>query len=495
VVFSSFAFILSFFAFLGVFFLLPTLQARKIAVLLFSLYFYAAWNVWFAPLLIASILLNYAAIRIIQTAPWRLAYVAVPIALNILVLAYFKYAGFLAEIVGVRGFGRDIILPLGLSFFTFHNITALVYFRTHGRQDVTLLDYANYILFFPQLIAGPIVRYDEIFQQWTALRDTTGANVYAGLKVFTIGMFKKVALADMFAGWSDPVFDDPASGESASFFEAWMAANSYYFQIYFDFSGYSLMAVGLAICFGIRLPINFNRPYTATSISEFWRRWHITLSRFLRDYLYIPLGGNRRGRPRQYANLLITMLIGGLWHGAGWTFVIWGGLHGLFLTVNHAWDSMFESRFDAAPAIVRRVKSVMAWGLTYAAVISAWVLFRAQSLEQAGGLLRTMWAPGEIVFPNSGAVIAELGQAVGLQWRAADLAYYYGGSQVLFVLAGFVLVFFGRADERVGVIQPGGKVRSLDFGPVGEPLIYAGLFVYCLWRLTAGNSVFIYYQF
>jgi D-alanyl-lipoteichoic acid acyltransferase DltB (MBOAT superfamily) len=495
VVFSSFAFILSFFAFLGVFFLLPTLQARKIAVLLFSFYFYAAWNVWFAPLLLASVLVNYIAIRIIQTAPWRSAYVAAPVALNLLVLGYFKYAGFAAEIVGFEGVGENIILPLGISFFTFQNITALVYFRSHGRQDVTLLDYANYILFFPQLIAGPIVRYDEIFQQWGALRDATAANVYAGLKIFTLGMFKKVALADVFAGWSDPVFDDANSGERASFFEAWVAANSYYFQIYFDFSGYSLMAIGLAMCFGIRLPINFNRPYTATSISDFWRRWHITLSRFLRDYLYIPLGGNRRGRPRQYANLLITMLIGGLWHGAGWTFVIWGGLHGLFLAVNHAWDSAFEARFRTAPAAVRLVKRVLAWGLTYAAVISAWVLFRAQSLEQAGGLLRAMWLPDEIVFPTSGAALADLGRAVGLPWRAADLGYYFGGAQILFILAGFALVFFGRADERVGLLPAKGKVRSFDFGPLGEPLLYGSLFVFCLWRLTAGNSVFIYYQF
>jgi alginate O-acetyltransferase complex protein AlgI len=308
-----------------------------------SLVFYGWWNPVYLWVLIVSMAGNYAFGRAIAACRPNGAagavLVAVGVAANLALLGYFKYSGFLLDnLTALAGQGwspAQIILPLGISFFTFQQIAYLADCRTLGAAERDFVKYGLFVSFFPQLIAGPIVHHGEMLPQFE--REETyhlrASNLAAGLAFFTIGLFKKVVIADGVAPIASLVFDAAAEGRALTTFDAWAGALAYTAQLYFDFSGYSDMAIGLGRLFGIRLPVNFNSPYKAVNIIEFWRRWHMTLSRFLRDYLYIPLGGNRRGRPRRYLNLMITMLLGGLWHGAAWTFVVWGAVHGLLLCV------------------------------------------------------------------------------------------------------------------------------------------------------------------
>ncbi len=312
------------------------------------------------------------------------------IAANLALLAYYKYYNFLVDLVAdltpLAPETARIVLPLAISFFTFQQIAFLVDRWKGLCKPLNLGEYFLFVCFFPQLIAGPIVHHREMLGQFRRLRRIRmrWVDVSIGLTILAIGLFKKVVIADSVSRTVIPLFGAVAGGRELSFAEAWAAALAYAVQIYFDFSGYSDMAIGSARLFGIRLPLNFHSPYKAGSITEFWRRWHITLSRFLRDYLYIPLGGNRRGTTRRYGNLMVTMLLGGLWHGAGWTFVVWGGLHGLFLCVDHFWKHLRKVR--GWPAMPR----VLGWALTFIAVTFAWVLFRAENFASATSMLASM---------------------------------------------------------------------------------------------------------
>ncbi|MGE0420296.1 MAG: MBOAT family protein, partial [Acetobacteraceae bacterium] len=274
----------------------------------------------------------------------------------------------------------SLVLPLGISFFIFQKISYLMDLNRGDRHIYGFIDFALFVGFFPQLIAGPLVRLNEIFHQFRA--DPRGTamweNLSRGFCLFIIGVAKKVLIADTIAMTIDPIFDR-ATTTSLTASEAWVAALGYTLQIYFDFSGYSDMAIGLALMFGLRLPFNFDAPYRAVSIRDFWRRWHMTLSRFLRDYLYIPLGGNRCGPARQAANVVLTMLLGGLWHGAAWTFVVWGGLHGAALAIAHLWE---KARLP--------MPTILGWFLTLLFVIACWVLFRAPDFRTAGDILASM---------------------------------------------------------------------------------------------------------
>ena len=254
------------------------------------------------------------------------------------------------------------------------------------------------------------------------------ANLSIGTSIFMLGLFKKTVLADGIAEYATPVFDSAAAGATLTFFEAWGGALAYTFQLYFDFSGYSDMAIGAARMFGIKLPINFHSPYKATNIVEFWRRWHMTLSRFLRDYLYIPLGGNRHGRLMRYRNLMLTMLLGGLWHGAGWTFVIWGGLHGLYLCINHAWNYGVD-RLWRGPTLPAALKKALAWSLTFVAVVIGWVFFRAASFDAAWSMLQGMAGLNGVALPN--ALTARLGDAWPWLSGLGVTTYLGGGSQFI----------------------------------------------------------------
>ena len=397
----------------AVFFLIPSLPfgnntLAKGWLILASLFFYSWWNPANLPLILVSIGFNYLVSQALSPTAThgkvrRRGILAFAIALNLLALGYFKYYNFLIEnLSALLRFDlpvRDIALPLAISFFTFQQVAYLVESYRGTIHNRSFLSYALFVSFFPQLIAGPIVRHQDVIDQFESpdtyrLQET---HLAIGTFIFSVGLFKKAVFADRVAVYASPVFEAAAQGLSLSFFEAWVGALAYTFQLYFDFSGYTDMAIGAAYIIGIQLPINFNSPYKATSISDFWRRWHITLSNFLRDYLYIPLGGNRRGRPRQYANLLTTMLLGGLWHGAGWTYILWGGLHGMYLVVNHFWTSLTRPLGQMRNGLLYRVAS---WLITFLAVVISWVFFRAPNIGTALSVLGSMAGLNGISLPR-----------------------------------------------------------------------------------------------
>ena len=358
----------------------------KAVLLTASMVFYGYWNTTYLPLLIGSILLNYiiAAAVTQRRSPWLLA---LAITGNLGVLFYFKYFDFFfdwtADVAGLEALIGGTILPLGISFFTFQQIAFQVNnWRERRTSARPFLDYAVYVSFFPQLVAGPIVRDTEFMPQIAGRRRLFNLDLFTvGLLLFSIGLFKKVVIADSFAGIATPLFDQ--TDGPLSFEQAWLAALSYTFQLYFDFSAYSDMAIGIAALFGIVLPVNFLAPYRAISPIDFWRRWHITLGRFFRDYLYFPLGGSRGSALRHACNLGFVMILCGLWHGAGWTFVVWGALHGMALIVCH-----MGIRFGIAPRIDSPLRVAAAWLITFVFVVVGWVVFRATSLDGAIG----MWA-------------------------------------------------------------------------------------------------------
>jgi len=414
VLFNSFEFLFVFFpATLASYWLFQRFgdRAQQLMLLAASLIFYAFWDVRFVSLLISSILVNYGIGLAIwactqQGRHWAASLLlSLGVAANLAAIGVFKYAGFFVRNInllsGTDIFLGEIILPLGISFFTFEQISFLVDVRHGQSRPSDPLRYALFVSFFPRVVAGPILRFGEIDPQLArSLRKPLVAeDLMVGLTIFFFGLVKKTVLADGVAPYATSVFQSASTGSRVDFFSAWSGVLAYTCQLYFDFSGYSDMAIGVARCFGIRFPMNFFSPYQATNIVEFWRRWHITLSRFLRDYLYIGLGGNRRGTTRRYMNLMITMLLGGLWHGANWTFVIWGGLHGCYLMINQAW--LAASRNSAAVATFRRsrVGAGFGWALTFLAVVVAWVFFRAPSLDVAFILLKGMTAQNGIAIP------------------------------------------------------------------------------------------------
>lgn len=381
--------------------------ARLVVILVASCVFYAAWDARFLVLLAGSILANYIVGQYLSRAvenknlPRANFLVGLGVTLNLLTIGVFKYANFFVAnldiLSGANFVLGKIVLPLGISFFTFEQISYLVDLRRGSAYHADILRYATFVSFFPRLVAGPILRFSEIGPQLTeaSARDRTWENIAVGLTIFFIGLAKKTVLADGIASYVSPVFDLAAAGKPVDFLAAWAGALAYTCQLYFDFSGYSDMAIGAARCFGIRFPMNFNSPYKSANMIEFWRRWHMTLSRFLRDYLYIPLGGNRRGRFRRYVNLMVTMLLGGLWHGANWTFVAWGGLHGLYLAINHAWLEL-RGGVGAKPTQIGRG---FAFLLTFLAVVVAWVFFRSPTFAAAMDLLAGMAGQHGVTFP------------------------------------------------------------------------------------------------
>ena len=354
-----------------------------------SLLFYAWWKVAYLALLLLSIAVNYLLCRTIgRRSQNRKAWLIVGIAFNLGLLAYFKYAAFaLITLNAVAGSVLvepwAIVLPLAISFYTFQQIAFLVDTYRGEIPVPSLAHYSAAVTFFPHLIAGPIVQYRDLLPQVESMgRRAIPANEFAmGIALFAAGLFKKLVIADHVGAIADRAFDPAALG-SMSALDAWQGALAYTGQLYFDFSAYSDMALGLAHMFGITLPMNFNSPYQAKSIIDFWRRWHITLSEFLRKYLYFPLGGNRGGPAKRYRNLMITMLLGGLWHGAGWQFVLWGGLHGLGLVANHWWRSLEW-----------KLPGVVCWALTFLFVVLAWVPFRSPDISHALEMYRLMFSP------------------------------------------------------------------------------------------------------
>lgn len=386
--FNSQAFIflfLPFTLFLFYFFIKINKKSFIIPMLgIMSLVFYACWNPKFLILLLGSIFFNYFIGLVLAKANSaenkKLAKFAIifGVATNLLVLGYFKYYNFFIyntnALFHLSLKDGNIILPLGISFFTFTQIAFLVDTYKKEASDYNFSSYLLFVTFFPHLIAGPILHHKEMMPQFYDKENLNVKwnNINTGIVLFVIGLAKKVLLADKLALFATPIFNAVAVGHATNLLFSWMGALAYTFQLYFDFSGYSDMAVGLGLLFNIKLPINFFSPYRSTSIIEFWRRWHITLSRYLRDYLYFPLGGNRKGYFKQLRNVMLTMLIAGLWHGAGWTYVLWGGMHGLYSIINHSWRKLNI-----------KLNAIFAWMLTFLSVVLAWVVFRADSIKSA----------------------------------------------------------------------------------------------------------------
>ncbi|BAF72485.1 MBOAT family O-acyltransferase [Sulfurovum sp. NBC37-1] len=417
-------------------------EAAKAFLVFASLFFYSWWNIAYLPIILVSMLFNYVvgvslSKKNEHSKVGKRNLLIFGIAANVALLGYFKYADFFIENVNyVAGSHLSLLhlaLPLGISFFTFQQIAYLVDSSRGETKEYDFLNYANFVTFFPQLIAGPIVHHAEMMPQFAAKRNKVRhySNIAKGLFIFSIGLFKKVVIADTFAQWANSGFD---VATSLNFFEAWATSLSYTFQLYFDFSGYTDMAIGAALLFNIKIPINFNSPYKAVSIQDFWRRWHITLSRFLRDYIYIPLGGNRRGKYRTYYNLMVTFLIGGIWHGAGWTFLFWGFLHGIALVIQKAWD-----------ALGFKLHTLLAWFITFNFVNIAWVFFRAKEWNDALKVLLGMAGANGMTLPGflrtKLSFLAEHHVSFG-RWMM-HVAYPGDGGKltVLWLLAGFVLVF------------------------------------------------------
>lgn len=443
-------------------------------------------NGWLPAIALAgSMFTNFAAGHLIlRAAPGRSRYwvTATAITANLSLLAYLKYRGFLVENIALL-FGDavrwDVVMPAGVSFYTFTQIAFLVDAYKGKVKSLRLHEYALFVLWFPHLIAGPILHHAEMIGQfkrpWTVWFQPR--NVAVGLAIFSVGLFKKIWLSDEFAIYAKAVFAAP---ESASFVETWLGVAAYTLHIYFDFSGYSDMAIGLSRLFNVDLPLNFYSPYKATSIIDFWRRWHISLSRFLRDYLYIPLGGSRRGKLRRYVNLFVTMLLGGLWHGANWTFVIWGALHGTYLIVNHAWRQTGI-----------RLPTLVAWPLTLLCVMIAWVFFNAPNMASALVILNTM-ATGNAA--AAAPVIKEFWRAVG---------YVAVGSAIVLVLPNTQQLFSVPFNPRGSTLKES-KPDAEPFNTLARWLawkpswVWAGFAASLLFASVMffdRTSVFIYWQF
>ncbi|MCV2217546.1 MBOAT family O-acyltransferase [Thauera sp. Sel9] len=410
-------------------------------LVLTSLFFYGWWKPIYLLLLLASTIANFGFGLILgqahrlgrQTAGKR--WLTAGVVFNLGLLGHFKYANFavnsLNAVAGTQFHLETVILPLAISFFTFQQIAYLVDAFQGQAREYRFAHYALFVTFFPQLIAGPIVHHRDMLPQFMqpGALSPQARNIAIGLSIFALGLFKKTVLADGIAQYASPVFNSAATGGTLTFFEAWGGALAYTLQLYFDFSGYSDMAVGAARMFGIVLPVNFHSPYKATNIIEFWRRWHMTLSAFLRDYLYIALGGNRGGKLKRYRNLMLTMLLGGLWHGAGWTFIAWGALHGLYLCINHAWRHI-ASRLFPSPVVPASVTRALSWTLTFIAVVIGWVFFRAGSVDAAAAILRGMAGVNGIALPN--ALAAQLGSLWPLLANFGFQTYLGGGSLFVF---------------------------------------------------------------
>jgi alginate O-acetyltransferase complex protein AlgI len=471
-----------------------------------SLFFYGWWNPACLWLLGASILFNYLVGIGIHKSPvagrGRRALLIFGIAANLVALGYFKYFDFLigtaAWAVGAAAPETSILLPIGISFFTFTQIAFLVDTYRGEAKEYDPLDYTLFVTFFPHLLAGPLLHHKEMMPQFADARSDRrrAENLAVGLTIFIIGLFKKVVIADAMAGYANPVYAALAEGHAPHLVTAWGGALAYAFQLYFDFSGYSDMAIGASRCFGIVLPLNFDSPYKSTDIIEFWRRWHMTLSRFLRDYLYIPLGGNRQGEVRRHLNLFVTMLLGGLWHGAAWTFVLWGALHGIFLIANHLWRGL-RQRLGWRNGAARPLGRVAGVAFTFLLVVVAWVPFRATSFSAATAMFAGLFGLNGIAGPE-GAGAAIFGIAYGGE--------LYQGIEQTRVLAAVALVTFLAPNTQQILVRfhPGLTQPGPSAAPALIPLRWQARPVWSLaMALTllvalsrmSGVSPFLYYQF
>jgi D-alanyl-lipoteichoic acid acyltransferase DltB (MBOAT superfamily) len=480
-----------------------------------SLFFYGYWSAVHLPLLMLSICFNYVCGRQLagqaaQALPLRRkAWLIASVGANLALLGWYKYANFIVvsihELNGSVWRGWDILLPIGISFFTFTQIAFLVDCYRGQLREYRFGHYLLFVSYFPHLVAGPILHHREMMPQFAdpANSRLQPANVAIGLSIFVIGLAKKVLIADNIAPLVNPVF---AAGAHPPLLEAWTGTLAYAFQLYFDFSGYCDMAIGLSRLFGVKLPLNFNSPYKAANISEFWRRWHMTLSRFLRDYLYIPLGGNRHGRFARGRNLMLTMLLGGLWHGAGWTFLVWGGLHGLYLALHQAW--WHRQHQGGTSGAVRTDGS--AWqrsggvALTFMAVTVAWVFFRAPDLASAVDILGALVGGNGIDLPRGCSSTAAWWHMIGLAPHFEGVRWIeFGGLGLPALAVAMLLAFFAPNTQEI-FAHHAPCIERLFHGNHRSKLMWSprpawgvalgALFIACIFGMNKVTE-FLYFQF
>jgi alginate O-acetyltransferase complex protein AlgI len=489
-------------------------QSQVLFLILCSLIYYGWWRIEFLWILSGSIIFNYV-VGVWLDGHKSKSILGLAIATNLLLLGWFKYRYFIFENSFANfsdsSLGQGLLLPLGISFFTFQQVSYLVDSYSDKTIRHNFYQYALFVVFFPQLIAGPIVHQAEMLRQFqnSAASRKLFVNFSIGATIFILGLFKKVGIADQIAQYSTPVFNAASSGQTMTLLEAWGGAYAYTFQLYFDFSGYSDMAIGLARLFGIRLPLNFNSPYKATDIIDFWRRWHMTLSRFLRDYLYVPLGGNRQGTLRRYVNLIIVMLLGGLWHGAGWTFLVWGLMHGIFLVINHAWRWCRIVAFGDPAFFRSRLWTKLAWLLTFHAVVLAWVTFRATDWQVALAMYEGMFNFNGVLMPDRYA--AALGplqgalSALGIGFTDAPVQLY-GVRQMAITLACMVgVLVLPNTEEWMARYRPTVERLAPSTGLLPRWAIWRPsmrwsipvclLFVLALYFSSTNISEFLYFDF
>ena len=449
--FNSYAFIFCFlpFVFIVYFFLnrKKLTLAAKTWLALSSFFFYGYWNPLYLPLIAGSILFNYAVGSALLKFRENSPLLIIGIIGDLGLLIYFKYMDFFITSLNTLTVLNlpllHIVLPIGISFFTFTQIAYLVDTYKGNAQEYSLINYALFVTFFPHLLAGPIIHHKEIMPQFDRRRNKVlhYRHIAQGLSLFSLGLFKKVIIADTLATWANNGFD---YATTLTFLEAWATSLSFTLQLYFDFSGYTDMALGSSLLFNIKLPINFNSPYKALSVQDFWRRWHITLSRFMRDYVYIPLGGNRVSEPRLLFNLLLTFLLIGLWHGAGWTFVVWGLLHGCALILGRLWKKTHVN-----------FPRPLSWFLTFSFVNAAWVFFRARTFTDAIKVLTGMCGMNGVVLPESlshaFSGLREWGVEFGLSLRNIE-----GDIRTPLMIIVFLLLslLYKNSDEWVAGVRP-----------------------------------------
>ncbi len=434
-------------------------DAAKAFLIFSSLFFYSWWNIIYLPLILSSMLFNYVIGRQLakdicnKNYYSRKTLLVVGIVINLALLGYFKYADFFINNYNIALNTNiplfHLALPLAISFFTFQQIAYLVDSYRGETHEYDFLNYAVFVVFFPQLIAGPIVHHGEMMPQFANIRNKVKnyRNIALGLFIFSIGLFKKVVIADTFAIWASNGFD---VAEKLNFIEAWTISLSYTFQLYFDFSGYTDMAIGAALLFNIKLPINFNSPYKALSIQDFWRRWHITLSRFLKDYIYIPLGGNRSGEFKTSSNLMITFLLGGIWHGAGWTFVFWGFLHGAALIVHRVWNNYGF-----------KMNTILAWFITFNFINITWVFFRANEFKDAIKVLAGMMGLSGISLPYALTSKLEFLRQYGIVFDGISHNNIIDKTIFIWIPLTFLILFMNNSMEMMKNMKP--NVRTLLF--------------------------------
>lgn len=460
------------------------------ALFVASVIFYSVSSLPLTVLLLASIAFNFYVGMQIGKGPRTGSgrnWLILGVVGNLSALAYFKYSGFfvnevISPLVGSIPFDAPT-LPVGISFYTFTQIAFLTDTYQKEVKEYRPVHYGLFVTYFPHLVAGPVLHHAQMMPQFAdekTYRFNT-ANFAAGSAIFLIGLFKKIVVADGISPWADAVFNAAGDGHTLTLMEGWIGALAYTFQLYFDFSGYSDMAIGLSLMLNIRLPFNFDSPYKALSITDFWRRWHISLSTFLRDYLYITMGGNRRGKVRRYVNLLLTMMLGGLWHGANWTFLFWGALHGLYLMINHGWRALFKSRKLGNPVAHVAVRSV-SWLITFLAVVVGWVFFRADTLQSARSMLNSM-------FFGESSLVAE--QNVVL-WNAG-----LHGSTAIALIATLLAVVVAMPNSNcIGERLRQAMVEKPNwrFVSIGGTLVLASMLV-VMNEFRSAVSAFIYFNF